>query len=78
MTERASAQALVLFLKEKPMQKKLTAFCAAFLLIMLLTVSASATAPRFEGVSANTPFVDSIIYDELMNLQWNGPPFVFI
>ena len=78
MTERASAQALALILKEKPMQKKLTVFCAAFLLIMLLTVSTSATAPRFEGVSANTPFVDSIIYDELMNLQWNGPPFVFI
>lgn len=60
MTKRASTQALALFLKEKPMQKKLTAFCAVFLLIMLLTVSASAAAPHFEDVSADTPFVDSM------------------
>ncbi len=38
------------------MQKKLTAFCTVLLLIMLLTVSASATAPRFEDVTADTPF----------------------
>lgn len=30
--------------------------------IMLLTVSASAAAPRFEDVSADTPFADSILY----------------
>jgi hypothetical protein len=56
LTKRAGAQALALFLKEKPMQKKLTAFCTVLLLIMLLTVSASATAPRFEDVTADTPF----------------------
>ena len=44
------------------MQKKLTAFCAVLLLIMLLTVSASAAAPHFEDVSADTPFADSILY----------------
>lgn len=44
------------------MQKKLTAFCAVFLLTMLLTVSASADAPRFEDVTADTPFADSILY----------------
>ena len=44
------------------MQKKLTVFWEAFLLIMLLTVSASAAAPRFEDVTADTPFVDSILY----------------
>ena len=44
------------------MQKKLTAFCTVLLLIMLLTVSASAAAPHFEDVSADTPFADSILY----------------
>ena len=48
------------------MQKKLTLFCVAFLLSKLLTVSASASAsasaagPRFEDVTADTPFVDSM------------------
>jgi hypothetical protein len=56
LTERASAQALALFLKEKPMQKKLTAFWTVFLPIIVLTVSASATAPHFEDVTADTPF----------------------
>ena len=44
------------------MQKKLTAFWTVFLPIIVLTVSASAAAPHFEDVSADTPFADSILY----------------
>ena len=44
------------------MQKKLTAFCTVLLLIMLLTVSASATAPRFEDVPTDSPYAESVLY----------------
>ena len=44
------------------MRKKLTVFCAAVLLAMLLTISASAAAPHFEDVSADTPYAESILY----------------
>lgn len=44
------------------MRKKLTVLCAAVLLAMLLTISASAAAPHFEDVSADTPYAESILY----------------
>ncbi len=44
------------------MRKKLTVLCTAVLLAMLLTISASAAAPRFEDVSADTPYAESILY----------------
>ena len=44
------------------MRKKLAVLCGAFLLTMLLTISASAAAPRFEDVSADTPYAESILY----------------
>ena len=44
------------------MRKKLAVLCGAFLLTMLLTISASASAPRFEDVSADTPYAESILY----------------
>ena len=44
------------------MRKKLTVLCTAVLLTMLLTISASAAVPRFEDVSADTPYAESILY----------------
>lgn len=44
------------------MRKKLTVPCAAILLIMLLTISASAAAPRFEDVPPDAPYAESVLY----------------
>ena len=44
------------------MRKKLTVPCAAILLVMLLTISASAAAPRFEDVPMDAPYAESVLY----------------
>ena len=44
------------------MRKKLTVPCTAILLIMLLTISASAAAPRFEDVPPDAPYAESVLY----------------
>ena len=44
------------------MRKKLTVPCAAILLAVLLTISASAAAPRFEDVPPDAPYAESVLY----------------
>lgn len=44
------------------MRKKLTVPCAAILLVVLLMISASAAAPRFEDVPSDAPYAESVLY----------------